>query len=158
MNCVCLHSTGSNTRRLNVLFCTSWWVKSAASNLSNLFNSDYFFLRDFKIQCSYSVLCIDFLKFLKQTIFLNRFTNCMAVIWTSQLSWGSYIREAEKVGSLSFDCQMGRMAGLEWARGRALRILFIALPYHAKRNFQCSSYIFNRQLISQMFLQTFSAS
>lgn len=60
--------------------------------------------------------------------------------------------------SSCFDCQMGRMAGLEWARGPALWILFIALPSNAKRNFECSSCIFNMKLVSQMFLQTFSAS
>lgn len=60
--------------------------------------------------------------------------------------------------SSCFDCQMERMAGLEWAWGPALWILFIALPSNAKRNFECSSCIFNTKLVSQMFLQTFSAS
>lgn len=60
--------------------------------------------------------------------------------------------------SSRFDCQMGRMAGLEWAWGPALWILFIALPSNAKRNSECSSCIFNMQLVSQMFLQTCSAS
>lgn len=57
--------------------------------------------------------------------------------------------------SSRFDCQMRRMAGLEWAWGPALWILFIALPSNAKRNFECSSCIFNMKLVSQMFLQTF---
>ena len=56
------------------------------------------------------------------------------------------------------DCQTGIMRGeSESAWGPALCILFIVLPSIAKRNFECSSCIFNMQLVSQMFLQTFCA-